>query len=74
MNLAFFKEILNRSVQSNSDFAKTYLYEREACWYIDKVNNAAIYKKKTHTCISCVLNGFKYICQQNIMKTSERVS
>ena len=53
MNLAFFKEILNRSVPSNSDFAKTYLYEREACWYIDKVNNAAIYKKKT-TLVSVV--------------------
>ena len=41
-------------------FAETFLYEKEACSYIDKVYFAAVHKKNNiSTC--CVLNGFKYI-------------
>ena len=47
-------------MQSSSSFAKMFLYEREACSYIDKVYFAAVYIKKNNICTSCVFNGFKY--------------
>ena len=45
---------------SSLTFAETFLYEKEACSYIDKVYFAAVHKKN-HISTSCILNGFKYI-------------
>ena len=45
---------------SSLTFAETFLYEKEACSYIDKVYFAAVHKKNNIS-TSCVLNGFKYI-------------
>ena len=60
MNLAFYTKIFSGCAQSSSSFAKTFLYVREACKYIDKGNNIAMYRKND-ICIGCVFNGFKYI-------------
>ena len=38
-------------------FAETFLYEKEACSYIDKVYFAAVHKKNNIS-TSYVLNGF----------------
>ena len=65
MNLSFFTKIFCRSVQLSSNFGKTFSYVRGACWYKDKVYQADIYRKN-NTCTSCVFNGFKYSCHENI--------
>ena len=38
----------SRSVPSSLTFAETFLYEKEACSYIDKVYFTAVHKKKQH--------------------------
>ena len=45
---------------SSLTFAETFLYEKEACSYIDNVYFAAVHKKNNIS-TSCILNGFKYI-------------
>ena len=54
LNLAFFTTNFSRCAQSSSFFAKTFLYVREACKYIDKGNYFAMYRKNNIS-IGCVL-------------------
>ena len=59
--LTFFTKILSRSAQWRSCFAFTFPCEREAGLNINKVCDFVMNEKYT-IFISCVFNGFKYIC------------
>ena len=63
MNLTFFTKIFISSAQWGLGLDETFSYEREAVSYIDKGYYAAI-GDNNNTCISCVFNGFKYMCRQ----------
>ena len=66
MNLAFFSKIFSRCAQSSSSFAKTFVYVREACKYIDKGNYVFMYN------ISVASNGFKYIMENEAFAPLEQ--
>ena len=60
MILSFLAKTLAEVCHWAKLFAETFLYEKEACSYIDEVFFAAVHKKNNIS-TSCVLNGFKYI-------------
>ena len=65
MNLTFFTKLFSRCMQSSSSFAKTFLFVREACKYIDKGNYVAMYrKKKTFVSVAFLMALSKLVDQK----------
>ena len=56
-----FTKILSRCAQWRSCFALTFSCEREASLNINKVGDFVM-NEKNNTVISCVFNGFKFMC------------
>ena len=63
MNLSFFINIIDRSVQLSSSFGKTFSFVKDACYYKDKVYQTAIYRKN-NTWTKCVLIALSIVTDQ----------
>ena len=61
MILSFFTQKSTRSAKLSSVFAERFLGEGQADFAINKAHNVSL-KGRNNLYISCVFNGFKYIC------------
>ena len=63
MILSFFTQKSTRSARLSSVFAERFSGEGQADFAINKAHKVSL-KGRNNLCISCVFNGFKYICIQ----------